>query len=275
MKFILPLFLFMLLPTDAQSSALVCIKGDQLEVYSNMIFYGGKAKSAAPSCAQEIYKMFNRPDVKLKVNGKSLNVKFKISYQVESEEAVFSSVNINGRVQNNYIRVEDKAHNEPNGRSNHNLKGNCGFYSYADDLGSSTTCAHEYAHGLGLTHYNERKKGYGSNSDLRGSGVPGIMAARGFLVDQKYQWNPKALAGHAGGTIKPSNREVRKEDILDLNLDKLSFDKNGCAPLGKVEGFAYTKDGNKTKGDHTQLQDAVGFVGKILSGQVEGPVFCK
>lgn len=257
------------------ASARVCIKGNELEVYSNLIFYGGKAQSTARSCANEIFKMFNQPKVKLRVKGKTLNVKFKISYQVETEEAVFSSVNINTRVENNYIRVEDKAHNEPNGRSNHNLKSNCGFYAHADDLGSSTTCAHEYAHGLGLIHYNERKTGYGSNGDLRGKGKPGIMAARGFLVDSPYQWNPKARAGEAGGTIMPVNREVRTEDILDLDLSKLSFDKYGCAPLGKIDGFAYTKNGKQTKGGQSYLSDAVNYVGKILSGNVTEPVFCE
>lgn len=260
---------------EARASARVCINGDKLEVYSNLIFYGGKAQSTAASCAKEIHKMFNQPKVHLKVNGKKLKVKFKISYQVEKEEAVFSSVNINSRIENNYIRVEDKASNEPNGRSNHNLKSNCGFYAHADDLGSSTTCAHEYAHGLGLIHYNERKTGYGSNGDLRGKGKPGIMAARGFLVDSQYQWNPKAKAGEAGGTIMPVNREVRAEDILELDLSKLSFDKYGCAPLGKVEGFAYTKDGKKTKGEQSYLADAVNYVGKILNGDVTEPIFCE
>lgn len=275
MKAFLWCLFFFTFTGQAIASARVCIRGNELEVYSNLIFYGAKAKAAASPCANEIFRMFNQPKVNLKVNGKALRVKFKISYQVEKEEAVYSSVNINSRVENNYIRVEDKAFNEPNGRSNHNLKSNCGYYAYSDDLGSSTTCAHEYAHGLGLIHYNERKSGYGSKGDLRGQGKPGIMAARGFLVDSQYQWDPKAVAGKAGGTIRPVNREVRAQDILDLDLTKLKFDKYGCAPLGKIEGYAYTREGKQTKGDQSYLADAVNYVGKILSGKVEAPVFCK
>lgn len=257
------------------ASARVCIIGDKLEVYSNLIFYGDKAKANGPACAKEISRLFNEPSVTLNIRGKKRKVKFKISYQVEDEKAVFSSVNINSRVSNNYIRIEEKANNEKNGRSNHNLAANCGFYSKADDLGSSTTCAHEFAHGLGLIHYDERKSGYGSNKDIRGKGVPGIMAARGFYVDPKYQYNPKAKVGASGGTINPVHRRVRVEDIHDLNLASLEFDEYGCADLGKVSNIAYTKDGKQTKSENSYFTDALDYFSKGLSGGLGEPILCE
>jgi hypothetical protein len=273
-KLFLPLFLF-ITTSNVFASAKVCIKNGELEVFSNLIFYGNKAAESGPGCAKEIHHMFNQPDAHVEVNGKKLKVKFKVSYQIEQEDAAFSSVNINKRVENNYIRIENKTNNEPNGRSNHNLAGNCGFYAHADNLGSSTTCAHEYAHGLGLIHYNERKSGYGSNGDLRGKGDPGIMAARGYLVDQKFQWNSNVKAGEAGGTINPKFRKVRKEDIEDLNLHKLTFDKKGCAELGAVHGMAYTEDGKVTRGDKSYLTDALKYLGRRVIGDLGKPSLCE
>lgn len=267
---------FLILHTSTFASAKVCIKDGEVEVYSNLIFYGSKAKDSGADCANEIHKMFNEPNATIEINGKNLDVKFKISYQVESEEDVYSSVNINKRIENNYIRIEEKAKNQIWGRSNHSLSGNCGFYAYSDRLGSSTTCAHEYAHGLGLLHYNEKNyNDYGTYGDLRGKGKPGIMAARGFIVDRDFQYNKEASAGTKGGTINPTHRIVRTDDIKNLNIETLNYGSDGCAKLGENLGMAYSKNGEVITGKNWIVWDALKYIYKGTVGDLSESIQCK
>ena len=90
----------------------------------------------------------------------------------------------------------------------------------------STTEGHEFGHGYGLPHP--------AVLDIRGAGKPGIMYPRGTLVDPKYQWNSNAAPGAAGGTMNPDNRQVNQQDINDLGLEKLNYDQEGKADLGKI-----------------------------------------
>ncbi len=227
-------------------SAKVCIKNGTIEVSSELKFYGNKNK-LGPACAEEISRMFNEPTGQIAIAGKKFKVKFKISYQLITEKEAFGSSSINTRPENNYIRIEDKAYNEEFGRSNNEIGQNCGFYGEADGLGKTTTCAHEYAHGLGLTHYNSRPENKNKplhGKDLRGKGRPGIMAARGFLVDPDYQYDPKSKAGAKNGTINPSTRKVLWQDMLDLKLESLNYDEHGCAYLGRATNTTYQGDGS-------------------------------
>lgn len=271
MKILISLFL---LSNFTFASARVCKKDGALEVYSNLIFYGEKASEHGADCAQEIYSMFNAPNAKIKINGEEFPVKFKVSYQIENEKDVYASVNINKRVENNYIRIEDKTTNIEWNRSNHTLSGNCGFYTTGDKLGHSTTCTHEFAHGLGLTHYTDRGSGYGSDGNLIGKGAPGIMAARGFFVDRKYQYNKKASPGTKGGTINPIHRVVRQEDVEDLGLEFLSFDEDGCADLGSNLGMAYTKEGDIVTGKNWYAFDALNYIVNDFTGNLSKPTQC-
>lgn len=118
--------------------------------------------------------------------------------------------------------------------------------SYADGLGSntgqfllkniaadgSTTEAHEFGHGWGAVQGTA--DGHPVDRDLRGDGQPGIMNARGTIVDPQYQYDPKAKPGEKGGTLNPDKRKVTQQDINYLNLDKLKYDKNGKANLGSL-----------------------------------------
>ncbi|PIP89778.1 MAG: hypothetical protein COW01_07920 [Bdellovibrionales bacterium CG12_big_fil_rev_8_21_14_0_65_38_15] len=271
---IIILFTLSFLSPIVFGSAKVCLVDNEIEIKSNLIFYGSKAdRSIAQKCAFEISKMFNSPQSKVKIGGKEFKVKFKISYQVESEKNVFKSVNINQRVENNYIRIEDEAYNNDWKRSNQVLSGNTGFFSTKDGLGDSTTCAHEYAHGLGLDHYDER--GIEFSKNLRGDGQPGIMASRGYLVDPQFQYDPNARAGQAGGTLNPALRKVIPQDIVDLQLDRLNFNPyNGCSQLGKVSGFAYTKDGESKSGNSWYLFDAFDHLISSIRGNESQPTTC-
>ena len=262
----------------AFSSAKVCKNESEgiIEVQSDLKFYGSKS-SLGPGCAEEISKMFNETKGELKIGNKSYKVKFKISHQVVTEEQTRGSTSINGRVENNYIRIEDKAYNDKAGRSNNEIRQNCGFYSGADSLGTSTTCAHEFGHSLGLLHYDDRpenKKKSMEGADLRGTGQPGIMAARGFIVDPKYQYNTKVRAGAPGGTINPALRKVKWQDIVDLKLDRLTFDSSGCARLGVVSNTVYKADGSIMEPKKWGV--LLGTLDYITSGLVgNAPISCE
>ncbi len=270
MRFLLFFFLFLLLSENLFASAKVCKKGDTLEVKAELRFYGSKANLGA-ACAQEISSMFNRPDGKLKIGEKEYNVKFNISYRTVTEEQAFGSSTINFSAENNYIRIEDKAYNEKDGRSNNQISQNCGFYSGADGLGTSTTCVHEFAHGLGLIHYNDRRENKSKSMggmDLRGTGQPGIMAARGFIVDPEFQYNPNAKAGQPGGTINPNLRKVNWQDILDLKMDQLTYDSAGCSQLGRATQTTYQGDGSTEWQGWSTTIEAMKY---LLSGKLGSP----
>lgn len=269
------LFLISIFSTHAYSSAKVCKKGDVLEVKADLKFYG-TLNNLGPKCAQEIFEMFNAPNAKVQIGDKSYVVKFNISHQEINEAEAFGSATINGRIENNYIRIEDKAYNEKNGRSNNEIYQNCGFYSSADGLGNSTTCTHEFAHGLGLLHYNDRLENKNKpmkGADLRGQGQPGIMAARGFIVDQTYQWNKTAQAGAAGGTINPSLRKVNLQDILDLHLENLNYDSSGCARLGRASNTVYRGDGSMEWQGWDNMIDGLKYLAGGTAGTI--PIECK
>jgi hypothetical protein len=270
MKFFF-IFLWSFISCAAFGSAKVCLRNGTIEVSSELKFYGSKNKSG-PACAEEIARMFNEPAGQITIGDK----KFKVSYQLIYEKEAFGSASINMRPENNYIRIEDKAFNEEFGRSNNQINQNCGFYSVADDLGKSTTCTHEYAHGIGLIHYNNRPENINKpmhGTDLRGKGRPGIMAARGFYVDPAYQYNPKSKAGAANGTINPSTRKVLWQDVLDLKLDSLSYDEDGCAYLGRATNTTYDGDGSTLWQGWRAPMEAMKY---ILSDKVgKSPTMCE
>jgi hypothetical protein len=115
---------------------------------------------------------------------------------------------------------------------------NTGFFLLQNLLQDSTTAAHEYGHTLGLRHP--------LIVDIRGRGVPGIMYPRGSIVDSAYQYNPAALAGDNtnGGTMNPFARKVSQQDIDDLRLHKLRFNKNGFAVVGEFSSQWHGADEN-------------------------------
>ena len=111
--------------------------------------------------------------------------------------------------------------------------GNTGIWFASDDLGKSTTAAHEFGHGLCLEHPD--------SDDLRGTEQPPVMAPRVTLVDAIYQWDLNAQAGAAGGTMSPYQRRVIQNDIDRMPLATLKFDSNGFAFL-KADHAAKEED---------------------------------
>lgn len=125
---------------------------------------------------------------------------------------------------NNYFRIENTSPLQVSFVDG--IGSNTGYFLLNNLLQDSTTAAHEYGHTIGLIHPHEL--------DIRGRGVPGIMYPRGTVVDAVHQYNPGAIAGDNtnGGTMNPFSRKVLQQDIDNLKLHKLNFDKNGFAVVG-------------------------------------------
>jgi Peptidase M66 len=194
----------------------------QLTIHSWIITYGTHTTpELTEQIREEIETMWN--DVKgiVYLKREQYDVRFRIEAYMRKDlrpEDIYGNYN----PKNNYFRIEEYAR---------------GNISFVDDLGSntgywmlenlykgSTTAAHEYGHTLGLAHPDDM--------DLRGQGRPGIMYARGTLVDSEFQYDPSKPAGVTGGTMHPMHRIVKQKDIDLLNLHKLSF-TNGIAVAGE------------------------------------------
>ena len=141
----------------------------------------------------------------------------------------------NRSAKDNFIRVEKN--NTRYNRSFNEIGENSGFMNTDDNLGTSTTAPHEIGHGYGLSH---------SAGDQRGNGQPDIMSARGTLVDPQYQYDPKAAAGAAGGTINPTTRQVTQDNVSDL-FKGVTFDKSGKANIGTATNRIYDTNGYEKK----------------------------
>ena len=128
----------------------------------------------------------------------------------------------NANPRNNYFRLEEFA--QGNISFVDGVGSNTGYFKVDNLLNNSTTAAHEYGHTIGLEHPEML--------DICGKGVPGIMYPRGTIVDPEYQYSPVAAPLAHGGTINPFSRKVQQEDIDNLQLSKLSYNRNGIAVIG-------------------------------------------
>ncbi|MBN8688501.1 MAG: peptidase M10 [Chitinophagales bacterium] len=198
----------------------------ELIIRSTIITYGNAASAALTSLMrEEIETMWNEPDSWILLDGYYFRVVFRIEglYQPELTDI---DIYQNLDPVNNYFRIEEFAHG--NISFVDGLGCNSGYFKLENLYAGSTTAAHEYGHTLGLPHPDIL--------DIRGQGTPGIMYPRGTLVDPEFQYEPDKQAGTKGGTLYPIHRRVREEDILQLNLQRLSF-KNGKAVLGEFSNI--------------------------------------
>lgn len=217
---------------DGQSGiAAIDEKNKTITVSSHMVFYGSKATDdVAKASAAEIQNMYNAAGGKVTVDGVEYTVQFNVTYEVVSEDKATEMASENTSALNNFVRIEET---NKDGRSNMQLGGNAGHWVTSDKLGKSTTAAHEAGHGYGLEH---------SERDQRGKGAPDIMAARGTLVDSEYQYDSKAAAGAAGGTVNPAKRVVKQENITNM-FSGVKF-TDGKANIGTATNTLYDKVGN-------------------------------
>jgi hypothetical protein len=189
---------------------------DTLVIHAHIITYGGAADpEVTEQMRAEIENMWNEPRVSVIIQDLLLDLRFRIT--AASNPALDSrEIATNRDPRNNYFRIEQK--------SMHNISFvdglgcNTGYFQYDNLYEGSTTAAHEFGHTLGLDHP--------SHLDIRGMGVPGIMYPRGTLVDPEYQYDPNVSAGLPGGTLRPTFRKVRKDDLRALKLNWLKFTNN-------------------------------------------------
>lgn len=215
------------------------IEKRQIEIASKLYLYGSEAKDdIGIAIVEEINRMYNEPEALFNVGDEQVMVVFNITYKIIStgEAMLRAAVNLNFR--NNYIRIENENH-ITRSFMGYGLGDNVGHWLTTDNLGTSTTAAHEFGHSLGLDHP--------AVLDFRGSATPPpIMAPRGSLVDPHFQWNPQAIPGEFGGTMNPKYRKVTKDEVL-LILNDLSFENDTNLYLGQISNTLFDKTGSPTR----------------------------
>jgi len=200
-------------------------------IHSFFIFYGDAASDElSRQVAADIETHWNEPHASVPIKKLQYHVHFAISAK---HDPFLTPVMVyeNTDPRNNYFRIEEYAHG--NISFVDAINSNTGYFKLDNLLHNSTTAAHEYGHTIGLHHPQ--------HLDIRGKGAPGIMYPRGTLTDPEYQYDPNISAGQIGGTLNPFTRKVLRQDIDDLHLTKLKFDKDGMAILGDFTSVWHEK----------------------------------
>lgn len=195
---------------------------NQLIIHSVIFFYGDAASDVLSfQIATDIADHWNAPKGKVRIK----NIVYDVLFNIEgvwanslTPEMVFE----NSNPRNNYFRIE--AYASGNISFVDDIGSNTGYFKLDNLLNNSTTAAHEYGHTIGLHHPQIL--------DIRGKGTPGIMYPRGTIVDAIYQYSPAAVPLAPGGTMNPFCRKVLPNDIDNLNLQHLVYNRYGKAIIG-------------------------------------------
>ena len=218
-------------------AAIISLQPDknQIVISSKLFLYGSEAtREIGEAIIEEINSMYNEPQATTFINGQELKVVFDIQYEIVSSSEALNLAAINSDFRNNFIRIENE-NVVTRSFMGFGLGDNTGHWLTSDNLGQSTTAAHEFGHSLGLDHP--------ANPDFRGSLTPPpIMAARGSLVDPQYQWSPLAKAGEYGGTMNPKYRKVSKDEI-EMILEGLSFEETDTYYVGYLSNNLFDQKG--------------------------------
>ncbi len=218
--------------------AALAIRNEQSKIVTisaKLIFYGNQAtEELAQKIVDEIHNMYHEPKAFIFLNENAYEFCIRIDYEVVSFDEVIQLAFKNTNFRYNFIRLEAQNH-VTRSFMGFGLGDNVGHWITSDNLGDSTTAAHEFGHALGLDHPNL--------IDFRGLGNPGIMAPRGTIVDAHLQWNPAVAAGEYGGTLKPFHRRVQAYEIEAI-FEDLEFDDNGYAEIGHLSNLLFSENGD-------------------------------
>ncbi|MCF8323994.1 MAG: hypothetical protein K9I84_03460 [Leadbetterella sp.] len=217
-------------------SAIATINSDtsQINIEAELVFYGKYASDdLAQKIVLEINQMWNEPSAKLQLGSRLFDIVFDIKFECLDNSEVLLKVLKNKDHAVNFIRIEDKNIAERS-MMGFGLGENSGHWLISDQLGESTTAAHEFGHALGLPHPDQL--------DFRFSGNPPIMVPRGTLVDADFQWNPLAEAGAIGGTMRPIFRRVRAGEVLQV-LKNMNPESKVNVKIGKLTNQLFDEMG--------------------------------
>lgn len=215
-------------------SAIAYIEEEEVRVKATIFLYGKHASdSLAANIEAEINRMWNQPLVVVPVQGRYLKVRFLVRAEAIALEEARQKMRENRSHEVNFVRVED-ANIMERSMMGRGLGQNSGHWLITDQLGQSTTAAHEFGHALGLPHPRQL--------DYRGTGYPPLMAPRGTLTDAVFQWNPLAEPGAFGGTMKPVHRRVRQEEVLEVMARAVWVEGNFI--IGEISNLYFDEMGN-------------------------------
>jgi hypothetical protein len=202
-----------------------------LIIHANLVLYGDAASEALSfQLAKDVADHWNEIKGESRIGNSLYKVHFDINGICKKDLADIEVYqNIDPR--NNYFRIEEYA--AGNISFVDGINSNTGYFKLDNLLNNSTTAAHEFGHTIGLDHPHFL--------DIRGKGIPGIMYPRGTLVDPQYQYHPEIPAGQTGGTMNPFYRKVLQNDIDDLRLHRLDYNKEGFAILGDFSSVWHEK----------------------------------
>jgi hypothetical protein len=198
-------------------------KNKTITVTQHLVFYGGKATSElSGKIATGIASQWNGARGKVEIDGVTYKVNFKVTYETLSTADATKMAASNTDIKNNFIQVDDLGSQS----SAFQLGGNAGYFNTQDDIGGSTTPAHEIGHGLGLEHSTTG----GQTKD----DVPEIMEARGTQVHPRWSKVGKS------NDIDPNFRRVSKDEVKSI-FNGVDFDKNGKGKIGTTTNTIYNK----------------------------------
>jgi len=209
-------------PDGRSGEAVIDKKNKTITVSQHLVFYGSKANSdLSKKIATGIASQWNGAHGKVKINGEKFAVKFTVTYETVSVDKAKKMAANNTDIKNNFIQVNDLGGKKSSGFEK---GGNAGYFNIQDDLGGSTTPAHEIGHGLGLDHSET-----GQTKEER----PHIMTPRGTEV------NPRWSKAGPSNEIDPNFRRVSGSEVHDI-FNGVTF-YNGVGKIGETTNTIYNE----------------------------------